>query len=183
MSENVARLVGEILASKVDWRTVLQRFLTRAKTDVRTFARFSRRFIAQGLYLPSISGESMGEIVIAVDCSGSIDSTTLDQFAGEIQAIKDGLNPARVHVVYFDSDVCHYEQYGQDDMLNIQPHGGGGTAFSPVFRYIDKLNVEPVACVFLTDLECSDFGSEPGYPVLWVSNGSNKAPWGEVVMM
>ena len=34
-----------------------------------------------------------------------------------------------------------------------------------------------------TDLCCDDFGDEPAYPVLWVSNMKGEAPWGEIVYM
>jgi predicted metal-dependent peptidase len=86
-------------------------------------------------------------------------------------------------VVYFDSEVSHYESYGADDELDIKPHGGGGTAFSPVFEYMLEHNIEPVAVVFLTDLCCNDFGDEPSCPVLWVSTDEGTAPFGEVVLM
>ena len=183
MSASMARLVDEVLNPKVDWREVLQRFLVRCKSDTRSFSRFNRRFIAQGLYLPSVSGESMGELVFAVDCSGSVDQHTINQFATEIQVVKDDLNPARIHVLYFDSEVSHVESYGADDELDIKPHGGGGTDFAPVFDKIDELGISPVAVVFLTDLCCHSFGDEPACPVLWVSTHADSAPFGEVVMM
>lgn len=181
LSAGMARLVDDVLQPKVDWRDVLRRFITRAKTDQRTFARPNRRFIQQGLYLPTISGEVMGEIAIAVDCSGSISADIISQFAAEIKAIKEDMNPKMVHVLYFDSAVSHYETYEPDDMLDIKPHGGGGTAFSPVFRYLQDKDITPVACVFLTDLCCYDFGDAPDYPVLWVSTHEGNAPFGEIV--
>jgi predicted metal-dependent peptidase len=108
----------------------------------------------------------------------------LTQFASEIHACKDDMTPKKIHVVYFDSEVSHYESYEADDDLDIRPHGGGGTAFSPVFNYIEEHGIEPVACIFLTDLCCDDFGDEPDYPVLWVSTDPNgTAPFGEVVVM
>jgi predicted metal-dependent peptidase len=183
MSANMQRLVDEVLQPKVDWRTVLQRFVEKARTDQRTWSRPNRRFISQGMYLPSTSGEVMGEMLFAVDCSGSIDQDTLNQFAAEISKVKDDCCPTLIHVVYFDSEVSHHETYTPDDALDIKPHGGGGTAFSPVFRYAEEHDINPVACVFLTDLYCSDFGAAPDYPVLWVSNGRDNAPFGEVVMM
>lgn len=181
LSAGMARLVDEVLQPKVDWRDVLRRFVVRAKTDQRTFARPNRRFVQQGLYLPTISGEVMGEIAIAVDCSGSISGEIISQFAAEITAIKEDMNPKAVHVLYFDSRVSHYDKYEQDDTLDIRPHGGGGTAFSPVFRYMQDNDINPVACVFLTDLCCDDFGDAPDYPVLWVSTDEGSAPFGEIV--
>jgi len=183
MSAGLERLVGEILKPKVDWRDVLRKFLEKCKSDQRTWSKFNRRFLAQGIYLPSVSGESLGEIAFAVDCSGSITQDVIDQFAAEIRSAKEDGNPTKIHVVYFDSEVSHYECYGKDDDLDIKPHGGGGTAFSPVFEYFAEHDINPVACVFLTDLCCNDFGEQPAYPVLWVSTDEGTAPFGEVVLM
>lgn len=184
LSANIERLVGELLQPKVDWREVLQRFVTKCKDDERSWARPNRRFISQGLYLPSASGETLGELVFAVDCSGSIGQDEINQFASEITTVKDDHNPTKIHVVYFDSSVSHYEVYEREDELDIKPHGGGGTAFSPVFDYLEEHGIEPVACVFLTDLYCDDFGEATDYPVLWVSTSDrDEVPFGEVVMM
>jgi len=183
MSAGLARLVDEVLNPKVDWRDVLQRFVVKARNDIRSFARPNRRFASQGLFLPTMDGEVMGELAFAVDCSGSIGDDELSQFAAEIRTVKEDHKPRKIHLIYFDSKVCHYEKFEQDDELHVEPHGGGGTAFSPVIDYMEEHNIEPVACVFLTDLYCSDFGDAPRYPVLWVSNAAKEAPWGEVVMM
>ena len=183
MSAGLQRLVDEVLTPKVDWRDVLNRFLVKAKTDQRSFARFNRRFLPQGIYLPSASGETMGELVFAVDCSGSIDQHTINQFAAEIANVKDDFSPACIHVLYFDSTVSHVESYGTDDQLDIKPHGGGGTDFAPVFDKINELDIQPVAVVFLTDLCCSSFGEEPSCPVLWVTTHEGTAPFGEIVSM
>lgn len=181
LSANMERFVGELLRPKVAWQDVLRRFMQRAKTSTRSWARPNRRFLSQGLYLPSVSGETLGEIVVAVDCSGSIGPREIDEFAAEIRAIHEDTQPVATHVVYFDSEVCHVDHFAADDMLHIKPHGGGGTAFSPIFKFVADASITPVACVVLTDLCCDDFGSAPDYPVLWVSNHSSKAPWGEVV--
>lgn len=181
MSAGLARLVDQVLRPKVDWREVMQHFMVKARTDQRSFARFNRRFISQGMYLPSVSGEVMGEVCFAVDCSGSIDDHILAQFAAEIAKVKDDLIPTRIHVLYFDSKVSHAESYEPDDVLDICFHGGGGTDFAPVFEKITELGIEPVAVVFLTDLCCSSFGTPPDCPVLWVTTEKGTAPFGEIV--
>jgi len=183
MSAGLERLVDAILKPKVDWRDVLQRFVVKCRSDQRSWARPNRRFLSQGLYLPSVSGESLGEIAFAVDCSGSIGQDEINQFASEISTVWQDQRPTKVHVIYFDSEVSHYDEFGQDDEPVVKPHGGGGTAFSPVFKYMMEHGIEPVACIFLTDLCCDDFGDAPDYPVLWVSTHDDKAPFGEVVMM
>ena len=189
MSAGLQRLVDECLNPKVDWRDVLRRFLTKCRTDERTFARPNRRFLSQGLYLPTATGETLGELLFAVDCSGSIGKDELNQFAAEVRCVKEDMGPTRIHVVYFDSEISHYESYGPEDDLDIKPHGGGGTAFSPIFAYMVEHCIEPVAVVVLTDLYCNDYGTPPDCPVLWVSNTDHgdreygKPPFGEVVVM
>lgn len=181
MSENMQRVVDDVLQPKVDWRDVLQRFMVRAKTDTRSFARPNRRFISQDLYMPNVSGETLGDIAVAIDCSGSVSPDELNQFASELRVIQEDHKPRTLHVVYFDHDICHHDCFTPEDTLEINPHGGGGTRFSPVFAHLQEQGIEPAACVFLTDLCCDDFGSDPGYPVLWVSDHGSEAPFGEVV--
>ena len=185
MSAGLERFVGTVLKAKIDWREVLKSFVEKCKDDTRSWSRPNRRFLAQGLYLPTSSGEAMGELVVAVDCSGSIGQDELDQFAAEVLTIKEDSNPSCIHVIYFDHEVSHYEKFTRDDELHIEPHGGGGTAFSPVFDYIEEHGIDPIACVFLTDLYCDDYGDEPSYPVLWIAIDKDKtdAPFGEVVVM
>lgn len=184
LSQNLQRLIGDMLQPKVDWRDVLRRFVMKAKTDERTFARPNRRFFTQGMYLPSRTGEKLGEMVVALDCSGSIDDRVLNEFAAELRAIHCDGAPEKLHVVYFHHEVCKTEVFMPDDDIGklVSP-GTGGTAFSPIFKHLEENDINPVATVVLTDLCCDDFGPAPAYPVLWVSNYSDKAPWGEVVKM
>lgn len=184
LSQNIARLIDDVLQPKVDWRDVLRRFVTKAKTDERSFARPNRRFVAQGMYIPSRSGETLGEFCVAIDCSGSIDDKTLAEFAAELRSIHSDGAPTKLHVIYFHHEIAKHEVFMPGDSIGklVSP-GTGGTAFSPIFAFMDENQINPVATVVLTDLYCSDFGDVPGYPVLWVSNGEDKAPWGEVVKM
>lgn len=185
MSAGLDRLIEGFLKPKVDWRSVLRRFITdRAKVDY-TFARPKRRFLGEDFYLPSLSGEEMGLLTVAVDCSGSVDQTLLNKFASEINAIKEDVHPREIKVVYFDYKVLKEEVFGPEDELKLSPMGGGGTNFAPVFKYINEQIEQPIAVVFLTDLECSSFGPAPDYPVLWTvierGWGDMKVPFGEVL--
>ncbi len=181
LSAGIERLVKDITKPKADWRHLLRRFLSeRAKLDL-SYAKPKRRFLAEDIYLPSLIGERLGAVAIGVDCSGSIDAKTLENFAAEIRGIIQDAVPTEVRVIYFDSEVLHTDIFTADDDLKINPIGGGGTAFSPVFEELNKLENPPIACVMLTDLRCSDFGDVPSYPVLWASNDVQRAPFGEVI--
>lgn len=186
LSANLERFVGEALKAKVDWKEVLRRFVSkRAKIDY-TWARPKRRMIGSDIYLPSLGGQSMGRLVVAVDCSGSIGVAELNAFGAEIAAIVEDVKPAETWVIYFDAAVCGEPQvFKPGDAVILTPRGGGGTAFHPIFTYIDQHGVDPVCCVFLTDLY-GDFGKDvPEYPVLWVVNheAAYEVPFGERVNM
>ena len=183
MPADLARMVDELLNPKVPWQEVLRRWMTAKVKDDYSYANLNQVYLTYDLLVPTRDGEGMGEVVIAVDTSGSIGPKQLAEFAAEMRAILGDCKPKRTHVVYFDSRVQHHDQFGPDEELTVAAHGGGGTAFSPIFDYIDKEGVEPAVAVVLTDLCCNDFGPAPAYPVLWATTDPGKAPWGEIVEM
>ncbi len=183
VSAGIERLVGEFTKPKIDWKNVLRHFLTEKAKIELSYAKPKRRWLGDDIILPSLSGERVGSIVIAIDCSGSICQDVLKAFGSEIKGIIEDVSPLMTHVIYFDSEVLRKESFSPDDNFTIKAVGGGGTAFSPIFKRIDKDDIQPVGCVVLTDLQCSDFGKVPGYPVLWTSTDLDKAPFGEVVKL
>ena len=183
-SAGLDRLVTKLLTPKVDWVSTLRRFISaKAKVDY-SYARPNRRFLDQDFILPSLSGEKLGTIIFAVDCSGSMSDKLLAKISAEVNAINEDLKPASIKIIYFDSNICgQVEEYSQGDQVTLAFRGGGGTAFSPVMSYINALPESPDCIVFFTDLECSDFGEAPSSPLLWCvfDNKNPKAPFGEVV--
>lgn len=177
------RFIDAALKPKVDWKEVLRRFVSQRAKIERSYATPRRRWLAEDIYLPAMGGEMMGELLIAVDCSGSVSDKEVAEFAAEMLAIKQDVSPHKIHVVYFHHEISKYECFAFDEDLVVKPNGTGGTAFSPIFAYAAAHDINPECCVVLTDLCCSDFGPAPDYPVLWVSNHSDQAPWGQVVMM
>ena len=178
---DAARAIREQVASKVEWRDVLRRYLSAAAKSDYAWTPPNRRYIGRGLYLPSLRGETLGPVVVAVDTSGSIDDATLAVFAAEITALLDEAAPEAIHVVYCDDAIAGTETYQASDVIELTPRGGGGTAFRPVFDWIAEADVQPVCAIYLTDLDGDDFGPAPDYPVLWVSTEKTRAPFGEVI--
>jgi predicted metal-dependent peptidase len=128
-------------------------------------------------------GASAGEIAIAVDCSGSINSRQLGLFEEEIRSILEGQRPSRVHVLYFDTEVHKAEVYEVGQPIALTPVGGGETNFTPCFRWLSERGIVPQTLIFLTDL-CGGFPEEaPSYPVLWASTESRSVPFGQVIPM
>ena len=177
----LARFVEQLVHPKADWRAILRRFITEISRDDYSWMRPNKRFQAQGIFLPSLYSESLGEIVVVIDTSGSIDEPTLNMFGSEIKAIIASTRPIKTHVVYCDSDVNHVDEFGANDEIVFDIHGGGGTDFRPPFIHLEKNNVVPACLVYLTDLY-GPHGEPPSYPVMWVSTTPGKAaPWGETI--
>lgn len=185
ISAGLERLIDDMTRPKVDWRRVLRNFLTERSRSHYSFAKPKRRFLAEDLIFPSLVGEQLGHIVIGVDCSGSVDNAQLEAFGAEINGILEDTGANEAVIIYFDAEVLRVTAHNREEMgpVKLEAIGGGGTAFSPIWEAIAKLDNPPVAAVILTDLYCDDFGSAPDYPVLWTSVGKTDAPFGEIVPM
>lgn len=180
LPQSLARFIEELTAAKLDWRAMLRRFITETSRDDYSWARPNRHFLQQGFYLPTLYSETMGEIVVVIDTSGSIDQATLNAFGGEIKAIIQNSRPSKTHVIYCDAKVNHVDEFGPNDDLTFAMHGGGGTSFVPPFEYVAEHDLKPVCLVYLTDLY-GRFPSAPDYPVMWVCTTQEVAPFGETV--
>ena len=182
---NLQRLVGELVDSKVCWKSILREFVKATSADDYTWSRPNRRFIGQGMYFPSLYNESIGEIVVAVDTSGSVTADEMNQFASEITAIMEDVSPSTVHVVYCDTQIAHTESFTKDDMpLQLNAKGGGGTDFRPPFEWVEEQGIDPACFIYLTDMCCRSFPEPPAYPTLWIdTSGHSTAPFGQVVEM
>ena len=116
------------------WREVLREYvktMCRAK-DTSSWRRVNRRFLSAGTYMPSLVGERVGRLVIAIDTSGSIGNHELAEFLGEVKGIAEEVKPSAVDLIYWDSAVASHEEYDEMTVSNIvsstQPKGGGGTS-------------------------------------------------------
>jgi predicted metal-dependent peptidase len=167
----------------VDWRELLRRHWSNTIPADYSWIRPNRRHLWTGLYLPGVVREGVGEVAIAVDCSGSVSARQLRLFEAEVRSILEGQRPERVYVLYFDAMVHKVEAYEAGQRIDLNPVGGGGTEFGPCFGWLDEQGIRPQTLVFLTDLYGSFPPSAPLYPVLWASTGSRKAPFGEVIPM
>jgi predicted metal-dependent peptidase len=169
--------------ASVDWRELLRRAWSETTPADYSWMRPNRRHIWTGLYLPGVVREGVGEVAIAVDCSGSVNSRQLRLFEAEVCSILEGQRPQRVYVLYFDAIVHNVETFEAGHRVSLNPVGGGGTEFGPCFEWLEEHGVRPQTLVFLTDLYGSFPDSEPAYPVLWASTGGRRAPFGQVVPM
>jgi len=107
----IGRTLEGAAQAAVDWRERLRRLWSETTPSDYSWMRPNRRHIWAGLYLPGVIREGVGEIAIAVDCSGSVNARQLRLFEAEIRSILEGQRPQRAHVLYFDAMVHKVETY------------------------------------------------------------------------
>jgi predicted metal-dependent peptidase len=175
------RMFDDLLETKIDWREVLREFIstTCQGNDYSTWRRPNRRFVSSGYYMPSGVSEQVGELVIAIDTSGSIGGRELATFLGEVKGICDQVNPDVVRLLYWDTEVCADEKYVGTEVENImnstKPAGGGGTTVECVPEYMTQHGVKPQAVVVLTDGYLGGSWGTWACPVLWCIVGNRNA--------
>ena len=174
MGAKIPRAISELLEPKIDWREALREFVssTTKGNDEFTWRRMNKRHMANEIYLPSVENESIGEIVVAIDTSGSIGSEQITEFATELVSICDLCQPEAVRVLWWDTEV-HGEQVFKDNYSDIakllKPLGGGGTHVSCVSDYIVKNKIRAECVLVFTDgyVE-SDINWKITDPTLWM---------------
>ena len=177
----ISRELEELLQPKIDWREVLREFVksTCRARDTSSWRRPNRRYLSTDTYMPSMIGQRVGHLVIAIDTSGSIGNAELAEFLSEVKGIAEEVNPEKVDLLYWGTSVEQHEEYGESEVPNIvsstKPVGGGGTAPSCISTYIAEKKIEPECIIVLTDGHVGDdWGSDWAAPLLWVITGGNK---------
>jgi predicted metal-dependent peptidase len=183
MGGTMARLVDHLLQPRLPWRMLLARHMTSMARDDFSYMRPSRR--EGDAILPSLKSSRL-DIVVAVDTSGSIRATEMDEFLSEVSALK-GQMRARVTLLACDSELADgspwmYEPW-EDFRCPTQIQGGGGTDFRPVFDWIARQGDRPELLVYFTDAEGRFPDRDPGYPVIWLVKGREKVPWGQRIQL
>lgn len=179
---DLARRLGMLMAPKVNWREVMRNWVknVRAGKDTSTWRRPNRRFLHEGVYMPTMVSHKMGKLVIAVDTSGSIGDAEMADFLSEVKGIAEEVTPSSVELLYWDSRVAAHETYegGAVEMLtqSTKPRGGGGTTPSCVSSYLRDKSITPECIVVLTDgYVGADWGNEWTAPILWCIVGNSSA--------
>lgn len=165
--------------------------LSKSRDDY-SWAAPNRRFIQQRIYLPSLSkGQKVGDIVFAIDVSGSISDEEANAYARALRGLLDEYDKFTLHILMCDTGIGYEETVTEvDPMPKLKVYAGGGTDFMPVFNWVKNNNVEPDVLIYSTDLWCNSYPkSAPPYPVIWLTyregqwgSYSEAPPWGQRVV-
>jgi hypothetical protein len=180
------RLVDDILEPVIDWKEALRQFVDRVSRNDYSWRRPNSRYMAQGVILPTLYNQELPPMIGAIDLSGSVSQEEANQ---ELTEFDDILNqyPTDLTILPFNTQVktADIKTFTREDRpLRMEVKAGGGTAYSPIFKWINENMSDPPCCVIiLTDMECQDFGPEPEYPVFWINTGKRckQPPFGEMI--
>lgn len=174
----IPRAIDELFEPKIKWQDVMREFIssTCRGNDEFTWRKFNKRMLPNDLYLPSMENESVGELVIACDTSGSIGQKELTIFATELQSICNTITPDLIRLLWWDYEVCSEQIFKPDQYEDISKilkvEGGGGTRLSCVSEYIIKEQIKTDAIIVFTDgwVE-QDIQWNMSTPTLYIVNG------------
>ena len=136
----------------------------------RTFLRPSRRPTSGGLRLKGRNQKQgklnrLTHLVYALDVSGSISHQDATQFLESAHTIKEVLNPKKMTVILWDTNIVFEKTYSDIEKLGkINIRAGGGTCLKPVYKRVKELN--PEALVIFTDFAV-DIPPKPKWETIW----------------
>jgi predicted metal-dependent peptidase len=176
---------GDLLAPAIDWKKVLREFITEtcAGRDESSWRKPNRRYLGMDIYMPTMLGTTMTELVIGFDTSGSIfGGNEMTRFVSEIKTIIEDVKPSKVHVIYWDTQITGHQTFedGQFAVQDLKIKGGGGTDGSVLFDYLRDKHINPQAIVQFTDGYVGDWGRSD-VPTLWAVTSNLQAPFGTTI--
>jgi len=179
--------IQDLLEPKLHWKELLRQFITPILGSARQWLPPNRRFVTQGLYLPSRRKDQELKIVIAIDTSGSVVGQIVQDFMSELDAILRSFGAFEITIIQVDlaiTDVSTYTHEQPFDARDMGLKGGGGTDLNPPFQWVaENLTEPPKALLYMTDGHGPAPFDQPNYPVLWILNdyGVKPADWGTVI--
>lgn len=172
---NKSLTVENALAPRVSWYDEMQEFFTESSQgrDDISFRRFNRRALALDLYQPTMTQETMEEMVLAFDVSGSM-VDMIPIYAAAVQDAALAAKPEKVRVLWWDTKVTAEQVFTDYENLasNMQPVGGGGTRLGCVSEYLQEKKIVPSSLLVFTDGEVEDNVQWTiDCPTLWFVHG------------
>lgn len=183
---DLARKIDDLVNPKLPWHQILQNYMSSYAKEEYTWSRPNRRFMPD-FYLPSMHSESLNQITVAIDVSGSVGQNELDAFMAEVRYIWDIMKPKKLRLLGFDTKIHDDLEFTEGDSIDdVTLHGGGGTHIGPIIETIEE--DQPEVSIIITDGEFSmPYMNNVTSDVLWVicnrESFTFKPSKGEVIRM
>lgn len=166
------------LREDVDWVDLLSAYFVKYADDY-SYQVFDRRF--EDFYLPDIYGEKVKGRV-EIDTSGSISKKQLNIYLGNLFSLLQSFDNISLTVSLFHvKSYLEVHDVSDTSLLSNLKVQSGGTSFVDSLKKAEAEEVDFV--IFLTDLYGEFPLNEPDCDVIWLSNGGNEAPFGQVIKL
>jgi predicted metal-dependent peptidase len=151
----IERMLHDILNPKLNWKELLNRYISKELPYNYTYARPGKKSHATGFYMPHTLKENLN-IVICRDVSGSVGEKEDSEFMSEILGICTAYEQVNAIVIpwsasIFPEDVQTVTRDSASELMKYRVKTTGGTEISCVARYIEENNIQPRICIYLTD--------------------------------
>lgn len=186
----VRKLLDKYLNPKLNWRELIAMQIQSVFKSDYTFKYPSRKGMDAGMYLPGMDYDTTIDIGLAIDVSGSIDDSMVNDFLSETKGIMDQYTNFRIHLLCFDTVVHNPREFTEsnmDEFMDYNIEGGGGTDFDCVFNYFKDNGITPKKLVMFTDgYPWGSWGDENFCDTLFIVHGGHgdripEAPFGITV--
>ncbi|MBS3815634.1 MAG: hypothetical protein KGY45_03620, partial [Hadesarchaea archaeon] len=131
LPKGIERIVKNITHPRIDWKTLLKRYVLAHDREEYSWSRPNRHMITRDVYLPSLKSDTLN-IAIAVDTSGSVNKNQLERFMGEISGILEIADRFKAELIACDAKIqSHTTARKKEEFQEFTKkcRGGGGTNF------------------------------------------------------
>jgi len=186
---SIRDLINEIRDSKIPWEEFVFTTMQTRFPDDYSYRRPNKKYLDQGLYMPTVESTRIKRLAFAFDTSGSVSRDELITFFSESNFLIEHFRPESVLLMSADYEVAEVIELEEGETIadGFWFKGGGGTCFRPVFNYIEENDLEIDQLIYFSDMYVNKHNfpdKHPDYDVIWVSTGANyNVPFGEIVMV
>ena len=168
-------MIEGYLNPKLPWQTILHNYMSEMDKSDYSYQRPNRRYMPD-VYLPSLSGDGMGDIALVYDISCSVTNYELKQYTSEADDVIRKLEPSKVDIVTFDTQIQDTYTLDQGETAeHLVFHGRGGTSLRCVEEHFR--GKRPSVIVIFSDLECAPWPADtkPAVDVIWICVNNPRA--------
>jgi len=169
--------------TELDWPKELEEYIQNLGGAEYSMNPPHIGFMQQGIICNQLNPSGIGNVVLAVDVSGSIDKPKLKLVITHLMLFIENIDYESLRIITCDTSVRFDETYFRGvpvDWNDLVRRGitGGGTKVKPVFDKLNDEGVTPDLLIYFTDLLMPRKGismreraiqeDDPGYPVVWL---------------
>lgn len=173
--------LNRLLNPKLPWQKILRKYIQTLSKNDYSFRKPNRRYFPKH-HLPSMCDESLMDITIAVDASGSVSDTEFLRFVSEANGIIKSMRPKTMTLIQFDTCIISVDEiHSVHELSKVTFTGRGGTAIEPVMAWANEH--KPQLLLVFTDGYFRFYEDKSKQDVIWLIHNNEKfvAPYGKTI--